>query len=237
MPSIAIRATNSRFTYASKAPTTDVRSSLIGEYIFGGTQANSTPNPVNSAAPLTLAAANTEAVVYGTNFATVKHTAGFDTGIPLELQGNYTVIQVTKNSLGAIGAKQYYFGTLRYDADRICLYNSQYGTVENVADLAVKSDGAFYFLAAKMPYAGKGKLYRYEDGVLVTNEGEVNGGARSTTDTWRIGSDVTGTASIFSPVDIAYAAIYNSLLSDAEIADAYLDIKAYLSDYRGLSIS
>lgn len=236
MPSIAIRATNSRFTYASKAPTTDVRSSLIGEYIFGGTQANSTPNPVNSAAPLTLAAANTEAVVYGTNFATVKHTAGFDTGIPLELQGNYTVIQVTKNSLGAIGAKQNYFGTLKY-LERLCLYNSQSGGGESVADLAVKSDSAFYFLAAKMPYAGKGKLYRYEGGALVTNEGEVNGGARSTTVTWRIGSDVTGPASIFSPVEIAYAAIYNRLLSDAEIADAYLDIKAYLSGYRGLSIS
>lgn len=236
MPSIAIRATNSRFTYASKAPTTDVRASLIGEYIFGGTQANSTPNPVNSAAPLTLAAANTEAVVYGTNFATVKHTAGFDTGIPLELQGNYTVIQVTKNSLGAIGAKQGFFGTLNYQG-RLCLYNSQGGESNAVADLAVKSDSAFYFLAAKMPYAGKGKLYRYEGGALVTNEGENNGGTRDTSKTWRIGSDVTGAASIFSPVDIAYAAIYNRLLSDAEIADAYLDIKAYLSGYRGLSIS
>lgn len=236
MPSIAIRATNNRFTYASKAPTTDVRSSLIGEYIFGGTQANSTPNPVNSAAPLALAAANTEAVVYGTNFATVKHTAGFDTGIPLEQQGNYTVIQVTKNSLGAIGAKQNYFGSLNY-LGRLCLYNSQSGGSESVADLGVKSDNAFYFLAAKMPYAGKGKLYRYEGGALVTNEGEVTGGARATTVTWRIGSDVAGPAGIFSPVDIAYAAIYNRLLSDAEIADAYLDIKAYLSGYRGLSIS
>lgn len=236
MPSVSIRAVNSRFTYINKSPTTDVRSSLVGEYVFGSNQAGSTPNTANYSLPLVLAAANTEAVVYGSNFATVKHTAGFNTNLALELNGNYTVVQVTKNSLGVLGAKQNYFGTLNY-AGTLCLYNSQSGVQSSVADLAVKSDNAFYFLAAKMPHLGKGKLYRYEAGTLVTNEGEVDGGNRDTAQTWRIGSDVTGSAGIFSPVDIAYAAIYNRLLSDAEIAEVYQDVKNYLSSYRSLAVS
>lgn len=236
MPSVSIRAVNSRFTYINKSPTTDVRSSLVAEYVFGSNQAASTPNTANSSVPLVLAASNTEAVVYGTNFATVKHTAGFDTNISLEYAGDYTVIQVTQNSLGAMGAKQDYFGTLSFQG-RLCLYNSQQGDSNAVADLPVKSDSAFYFLAAKMPYAGKGKLYRYEGGALVTNEGENNGGTRDTTKTWRIGSDVTGVGYIFSPANIAYAAIYNRVLSDAEISEVYQDVKNYLSNYRALVVS
>lgn len=244
--SFAIQNTSKRYTNIADFPTTDVRTDMVGEYILGVSQSNTQVNTADRTKPLFLQPGNTGPIVYGSNFATVKNgdsyagnvSAGLDTGIYLGPK-SYTMIQVSRGSKSALGAPQNFFG-MRYFQERLCVYNSNGGDLNAVPDLpsGVADASKFYFTAARMPYLGVSKLYRYENGVLSSSEEGSVGGIRDATQTFQIGgSGLTGSASIGSIVDVGYVAIYEKALTDGEIAAIYADLKIYLASYRGLVVS
>lgn len=244
--SFAIQNSAKRYTNIADFPTTDVRAGMVGEYILGGTLANSAINTADKTKPLALHSGNTGAVAYGANFATVKNgdyyagnvAAGFDTGIYLGPKP-YTLIQISRGSRSALAAAQNYFG-MRYYAGRLCVYNSQSGALDAVADLptAIADDSKFAFTAARMPYLGVSKLYRYDGGVLSSIEEGNVGDTRDTSKTIQIGGPgLAGPAAINPVTDVAYVAIYEKALTDGEVAEIYSDLKAYFASYRGLNIS
>lgn len=244
--SFAIQNSAKRYTNIADFPTTDVRTNMVGEYILGGTLANSAINTADKTKPLSLHSGNTGAITYGSNFATVKNgdycagyvAAGFDTGIYLGPKP-YTLIQISRGSRSALGAQQSFFGMLYY-ANRLCIYNSNSGALDAVPDLptSIADNSKFAFTAARMPYLGVSKLYRYDGGVLSSSEEGNVGGTRDATKTIQIGgAGLAGAAAINSVTDVAYVAIYEKALTDGEVAEIYSDLKAYFASYRGLNIS
>ena len=247
--SFAIQNSAKRYINIADFPTTDVRANMVGEYILGGTLENSAINTADKTKPLALHSGNTGAVVYGTNFATVKDggyyagyvAAGFDTGIYLGPK-SYTLIQISRGSRSALwseGSDNNYFGMLYYGG-RLCVYNSNSGTLDAVPDLptSIADDSKFAFTAARMPYLGVSKLYRYDGGVLSSSEEGNVGGTRDTSKTIRIAGAGNYLYAPINPVtDVAYVAIYEKALTDGEIAEIYSDLKTYFANYRGLNIS
>lgn len=213
------------------------RTGLIGEWVLGTDEAKSIVNRANpSGPPMTVVGAPT----YGAGYARVSSGAvagshGFDTGIPRE--GSETIIVVWKKNTGCpvlLGTQQTVSeGFVNYTSVP-ALYNSQGGTTANVANIAVPSHTDYSFMAGLMPLGGLGKIYAYADDELTTNVAETNGNATVSGSSLKIGTTVgSGGLGI---ADIAYAAVFNRLLSDVEIAAAYGSIKAYMA-LRGLVVS
>ena len=213
------------------------RAGLVGEWVLGTDEAKSIVNRANPSGPsMTVVGTPT----YGAGYARVMSgpygNRGFDTG--LTLAGNSTIIVVWKKNTAcptlvyAQGGGTYE-GFINY-SNVPSLYNSQSGTLSNVANIAVPSHTDYSFMAGLMPRGGLGKIYSYAEAELTTNVAEVNGGVTPAGASLKIGTTITnGGAGI---ADVAYAAVFNRLLDDDEIAAAYETNKAYLA-LRGLVVS
>jgi hypothetical protein len=207
---------------------------LIGEYVLRGDQASSIVNRADPSNPLTVVGTP----VYNASNVLVSSNSfgshGFDTGIIPPV--NCTIILISKpgSRMGIMGAETQAFGFLEATTGRVDFYNSQTGPVGNVADLAEPAHTTPYFRAGSGTMLGFGKLYVGTAGVISSATGEVAGLGRSST-TIKIGTSWYATTS--AQREVHYAAIYNRILSDAEITAAYQSLKSYFSYEYNLDIS
>ena len=219
------------------------RTGLIGEYLLRENAVRATRNGANPAVPATLTGAGTP--VYAAGSLQFSGSASYGNGIagldtnrlfPAEM----TLIAVRKkvaagtltNALiawfGAAGFPQF-LGLVEYDG--LNYYNFQQGIPTAVPKLTTPVDTDFHFVAGSGPTLGVGTVYCATAGVMSTAVGTTSGLAKS-----------TGAVTIkLCPaanyqMDLAYAAVYNRVLTAAQIASAYATLKDYFSG-RGLVVS
>jgi hypothetical protein len=212
------------------ALTLPVRTGLVSEFVLGGSQASSIKNLADSSFPLTV----TGVPEYFDNSVLVKYS-GYGNHYFTESKNvplvDMTLISIRKKAVvGASGVATTgnYTGFLDYTP--LDFYNSQSGTAANVANLPNPTHSNFFFEAATGPYYGIAKVFLYTDGVLSTALQESLGGARPALP-FVIGSSYGGGIG-----EHAFMAVYDRLLSDAEIAQAYAAMKAYYAA-RGVTVS
>lgn len=231
---LSIQISDADFTQVVTSLSLPDRAGLVAEYTFGESQAKSV---INRAAPGLASMTLISTPVYGSNYAEVFTSGatgnGFETGIPCPQDA--TIITVVKKVSGFPGLFHAKGTTGFHNYTNVpAVYNSKSGALTVTADLPVPASTDFVFYAGTLPAGNKSKLYIYEGGVLSTNLAEVNGDARPAT-TFVIGgpsynSSGAGTARV------AYSALFDRVLSDAEVAAAYTSLKAYLAT-RGVTVS
>lgn len=207
------------------------RSGLVSEFVLGGSQALSIRNLADVASPLTVTGSPTyldNSVVlsysgYGNHyFSESKNVPNTD----------MTLISIRKKpsagKSGVVTITGGFTGFLDYTGTDF--YNTQSGTGSVVADLTMPTHGNFFFEAATGPYSAKAKLYLYTDGVLATADAEGNGSTRNAAP-FVIGASFGGGIG-----EHAFMAVYNRILTAAEIEQAYLAMKAYYAA-RGVTVS
>ena len=204
------------------------RVGLAGEYIFGGTEADCIKN---RARPGLASMTKVGTPAIGANFVEIRSSTpgnnGFDTG--LVCPPDATIIVVVKKDTGMpvfMSTASPFSGFHNYLGTNVLLYNSQSGTAAGVADVLAPTHTDYAFYAGAMPAGGLGKIYNYVSGVLATNVAEINGGARGT-DTLKIGTSLASGG--VGVAKMAYAALYDRVLTEAEVAAAYASLKGFLA--------
>lgn len=239
----SIQIASASFTNGLKASLTcPDRTGLIGEYLLRENAARSIRNIANLAVPAALIGAG--APVYTPNSVLLSGSAsygngivGLDTGLLQPADATFIVVR-KKVYVGTSTGTQPWFGISSVpfrglsDYSEWNFYNAQSGSPPAVATLTKPADTGFHFQAGVGANAGKGLLYVASDGVLSSNEGTVAGGAV-----------VPGTATIKLcgntgnyQMELAYAAVYDRVLTPAQITAAYDTLKAYFAS-RNLAVS
>lgn len=235
---MSIRITGASFNNPIASLTLPFRDGLVGEYLFGGTEVASIRNLANPAKPLT----KVGSPVFGGGYVRVSSgptdgSHGFDTGMAPPLD-DISIITVVRKVAGKgfppfISTVDPYTGFHNY-TNVPALYNSQSGTMANVADIPVPAHTNFAFIAGLLPKGLKGRIEVFDGGVKSTNTAEVNGGPSRPALLWRIGTSLANSGE--GQADIAYIATFDRLLTSAEVDDAYASLKAYLGT-RGVTVS
>lgn len=234
---ISIQIQDAEFTNVISSLSLPDREGLIAEYTFGESDAKSLPN---RASPGAIALTKVGAPAYGDNYAEITAggtygSNGFDTGI--KSPDNATIITVVKKDVSLppfISTNANFAGFHNYQAT-VNLYNSQSGTTANVADVPIPAHTDFAFFCGLLPLGGFGKIYAYTGGALTTATAETASvSARSKVENFKIGTSLVNAGS--GRAKVAYTAIFDRLLSDAEIAAAYASLKAYMTT-RGVVVS
>lgn len=243
----AMKLTSATFTSSLKGLRLPSRHKLVGEYLLGGTQAESIKNRANPAKPLTVQGAPT----YNANSVVVRsHPTdgfGFTTGIiPAD---DATMIVVRKNAsingsqAQIVGAyPSALLGFAEYGASN--WGRNGEGALNQGASRAKPSAGTVYFEALtlsrqnpQLTTGGYGKLYSYSAGVQqVSTSANIIATSRRAVTQVCIGS--TGLTDSFNTnnLEVYFVAIYQRTLSPAEIDAAYQAIVAYYAA-RGVVVS
>ena len=241
----SLQLTTATFTggASSVSLTCPDRTGLIGEYLLRADAVRTIRNGANPSVPASLTGAGTP--VYAANSLKFSGAAGYGNGIAgldtnLLFPAELTLIAVRKpvaagtltNALiswfGSAGFPQF-LGLAEYDG--LNYYNFQQGTPPAVPKLVTPVDTDFHFVAGSGPALGVGTVYCATAGVMSTAVGTTSGLAKS-----------TGAVTIkLCPaanyqMDLAYAAVYNRVLTATQIAAAYATLKDYFSG-RGLVVS
>lgn len=239
----SIQIASASFTNGLKVSLTcPDRTGLIGEYLLRENAARSIRNIANLSVPAALIGAGTP--VYNLNSVLLSGSASYGNGIAgldtrLLQPADVTLIVVRKKiSAGVSTGAPPWFGSVvpsnrgLADYQEWNFYNNQSGVPPVAATLTKPADTGFHFQAGVGPNAGKGLLYVATEGVLSSNEGTVAGTAV-----------VPGTATIKLcgstgnyQMELAYAAVYDRVLTPAQIAAAYDTLKAYFAT-RNLVVS
>lgn len=234
--SLSIQIADASFNQVVASLSLPDRAGLLAEYVFGGNEAQSL---VNRAAPGLAAMTPIQTPVYGSNYAEISTLNasvgnGFETG--LLCPANATIITVVQKvtDFPAFFFAKSTTGIHNYQSVP-AVYNSASGTLSVAADLPVPASTDFVFYAGTLPLGDKSKLYIYEDEVLSTNVAEVKGGVNRPATTFTIGGPVHNSAGE-GTARVAYSALFERVLSDAEVASAYTSLKAYLGS-RGVTVS
>lgn len=227
---VSIRIPNSSFTYGIASLSLPNRNGLIGEFIFGGDAAKSTKN---RASPLSPPSALVATPTYGANYAQIKSggaygSVGFDLGFVCPRDATVIAIVQKEVSLPAFMGSDVggFVGFYNY-ANTPALYNSQSGSAAQVASLPLVTSNKFVFYAGKMPIGGKGIIYGAEAGSLVSVESPNAGAATRGAGTLKVGTSLTNAG--LGTARIAYAAIFERVLTTPEIESAYASLKAFLT--------
>lgn len=233
--SLSIQISDADFSQVVASLSLPDRSGLVAEYTFGTSEAKSI---VNRATPGLASMTVVGAPTYGSNYARITSGAsgsnGFNTGVVTPT--NATIIVVVRKNTSCpvfMSTGSMYSGFLNY-SNAPALYNNQAGTDANVANVAVPAHSDFAFFAGRMQNSGLGEIYTYASGVLTTNTAETAGDAGRSTETLKIGTTITNGGNGIA--DMAYAAVFERVLSAAEITAAYASLKAYLAT-RGVVVS
>lgn len=237
----SIQLANASFTKRIKASLTcPDRTGLLGEYILAKDAARCLRNIQNGALPLTATGAgtpiyNANSVVLSGSVSYGNGIAGFSTGIVTP--ANFTLIAVRKKLSGGVsafasvpwfGAQANTTGFMEYEGWNF--YNSKDGAPPGVAKVVGAVDGDFHFVAGTATLAGLSSIYAASAGVMASNTGSANGG----------GSRPAGALAIVPAgnvqIELAYAAIYERVLTAGEVSAAYAALKAYFAS-RGVVVS
>ena len=234
---LSIQIPGADFSHTVASLSLPDRSGLIGEYIFGENYTKSRKNRAGpSALDLTVMNTSGAGVSYGENYAAVSHVPGqnFGFGTGIATPENATLITVFRVLSGC----QPFITTGGYNGFHNYgqfpnLYNSGSGTLK--ANLPAVTSSKYVFYAGQMPGGDKATIWGAAAGALVSNTDAANGGPlpRSTT-SLEIGTTTAGNAGTGTG-RVAYTAIFNRVLTNAQIAAAYASLKTFLTG-RGLEM-
>lgn len=239
---IAIEATGADFSAIQVAnPRFPDANGLVGEWLFGGSLAESSSNLAD---PTAAALTEIGSPSYGTGYATISKTTGFQTdfvglddmtAFVVALRDNLTQtiipLAAPNEALASINSGFYY---RRDTVDGSYVYKVRAMNDIGLADLEYPADSATNYIlyATQMPYGLKGSVSAWTGGVRTTVESTVFGSTR-TTQPWQMGGFNFGSG---ANGRIAHAAIFNRVLSVDEMDDAYTSIKSALA-LRGITVS
>lgn len=228
----SIKIATASFTKVLTALSLPVRTDLAGEYILGGSFAESSRNLANPAAPLTVQGAPT----YNVNSVIVRPGPGgfgFNTGLSASM--DWTLLAIRKHSPNGNGViigngTGQMSGLGQFGAN-----NKMYNGVSNYALGATRASpaaGAFYFEAGVATYGGATNLYSYSAGVQqVATEAAAGGDHAANV---YIGSTGLSNSGAYD-CEAAYVAFYNRRLTSDEVDVAYQSLKAFYA-LKGIAI-
>lgn len=232
--SLSIRIPDANFTYNIGSLTLPNRTGLIGEWLLGGSHAESVKNRAGGANMTVVGSP-----VYGAGYAEIRSgggpgSVGFETGIAPPNNG--TIISVIQKVTGLpvfLSTDGSYTGFLNTPGGLPALFNSNSGAPPNIPALPAPTSTKFVFYAGQLPLGGRGVIWGAAGGALTSVEALVNGSASRPVNTFKMGTTIAnGGAGVANE---AYAAIFNRVLTNQEIADAYASLKAFLPT-RGLEM-
>lgn len=224
--SSSIQIAGANFSKALTSLTLPDRSQLIGEYVFGGSQANSVKNRANSVSPLTPVGVATYSAM---SAKTTSNSVYFNTGLTpgdsstfilirgQESQQGWACLMGNDNSLSAVmGLASYQGKSLFYDTDI-------YTNVASSAGLDGPTPAGVVFHAGVFKRGMKTRVYQYAGGIQSFDDATV---ARNMTPALvQIGGKTSAVAGV--QVENYYAAIFDRAFSADEIQDAYVSLAAY----------
>lgn len=248
----AMKLTSATFNSALKGLRLPSRKKLVGEYLLGGTQAESVKNRANPSKPLTVQGAPT----YNANSVVVRSHAsagfGFTTGIiPSD---DATLIVVRKNAtIGSqpqiVGISDAVFTDGFWGVREYATFNwgsNGEGAPAYGASRAKPTSGTVYFEALTLSrknlqslVGGYGKLYYYSAGAqqVSTSANLIVADRRSMYQRQiSIGTTNLTDSVNNNNLEVYFVAIYQRTLSPAEIDAAYQAIVAYYAA-RGVVVS
>ena len=224
----SIQISGATFANTLTSLTLPDRSALLGEYVFGGTQAASIKNRANPSKPLTVVGSPT----YTSNSVVTTNGAnGFLTGISggaditllairkLPSSVNFTVAVGNDTNTNQIyGLTQYQGITYLYDSVGVT------AGISNGAKISAPASGTSYFMQAAVTKSGSlSRLYQYASGVQSFNDAALS--FTRVPAEIRIGGGSGSNAG--TTCEIAYVAIFDRALTSSEIQSAYASLAAY----------
>lgn len=241
----SIQLANASFTNGLKVSLTcPDRTGLRGEYLLRENATRSIRNIANLAVPAVLIGAGTP--VYNPNSVLLSGSASYGSGIAgldtgLLNTPEYTLIVIRKKmTQGSVGATNVWFGSV---TPNLCgltevalpgwsLHNRQSGAAPAVAAISTPTDTDFHFFAGSGGNAAKGSVYLATGGAVSSVAGSTAGVA------WVPGSETIKLCGIAGnyQMELAYAAVYDRVLTPAQITTAYTTLKAYFAS-RNLVVS
>lgn len=214
------------------------RADLAGEYVFGGDFDTSKINLANPDLPLTLQGVPT----YGANYARVLSGPGgygFITGLTPSLTSTQILIRKRTSGHSEQGVVAGAYSGLWGFYDRSNADSKFHDGDSNLgggASSALPVVGTVFFEAGVLA-GGSGtttKKYSYPAGTQVESVDATPAPVGSPLPVF------VGTTNLYStvatPYDIYYYALYQRVLTAAEIDDAYQSLKAFMLKTRGVSI-
>jgi hypothetical protein len=244
MTAFATKLTTATFSNALKGLRLPNRRKLVGEYVFGDSEAESIKNRANPSAPLTVQGTST----YNANSVIVRSSAtvgfGFLTGI--KPADDATLIVIRKNP--TIASQPEFIGTrassqlfgIREFGGNIYGSNGESSLTQG-ASRTKPSAGSIFFEAVvlsrqnpQLVSGGYGKLYYYSSGQQVATSATVNPTGRRSIAQVCIGSTSLTDSITTNNLEIYFVAIYQRTLSSAEIDAAY---QALVTWYAGKGIT
>jgi len=214
-------ATFTKFLFNIRLPTT---TGLTHEYIFGNNDAQSTKNHGSLAGVSTVVGVPT----YGSYHAVIKSSPsqGYNIGIPAVAQPEVTVIIIMQAvsacpplCIGGSNPLTGFFG-----ATNPILANANTGTA-NQPTITMPTHGNYFMLAGTCPLSATHRMSSWISGVkTITPAGAAGGASRGAGSTF-IGTAVSGAG--LGTANMAYTAIFNRILSDAEIDASYTSLKNF----------
>lgn len=235
MPGSSLRLASAAFTNGLKASLTcPDRTGLIGEYLLRENATRSIRNTANPAVPATLLGAGTP--VYNANSVLLSGSAsygngiaGLDTNIPNPADMTLILVRkkLTQGNLASsiavvFGGGSNFNGMLENTGWNF--YNNQSGVPPGVSSVAAPTDLDFHFAAGTGANGDKGTMYVATGGVMSSNQGAVNGSVKSGTATIKLCSVAAN-----YQLETAYAAVYNRVLTAAQVTACYDTLKAYFA--------
>jgi hypothetical protein len=248
--SLSLKIKDATFTNFFSSLTLPSRSGLIGEYIFGVDAATSLRNHANPALPAVeepSTAATPVYPTYGANtvtcmaYETTAGSYGINTGLLEPADCTVLVVRsVTGIYQKAFTAhKSIHVGSVGFSdtsAGFTFRNGSAGGSVDVASTIAYPAPyaGNFYFSAGVGRSTAAGVNQTYINGVKTTVTSSNTPISRGT-DPFMVGG-LTNASGFRGACTVAYGAIFNRLLSDAEIDAAYAQLKAFYA-LRGLTVS
>lgn len=246
----AMKLTSAAFNSALKGIRLPSRLKLVGEYLLGGTQAESIKNRAKPANPLSVQGAPT----YNTNSVIVRGgTSGFGFNTGIIPSDDATLIVVRKNAsitaqpqvVGASSSfsSDQFFGVSEYSASN--WGRNGEGALNQGASRAKPAAGSIYFEALtlsrqnpQLSTGGLGKLYYYSGGVQqVATSANVNSVGRRFLYQRQISIGTTNLtdSTTNNNLEVYFVGVYQRPLSPDEIDAAYQAIVAYYAS-RGVTV-
>lgn len=223
----SIQIAGATFSNVLTSLTLPNREALMGEYVFGGSQASSIKNRANPSLPLTVVGTPT----YTPRGAvTTSGTNGFQTGISPGTECTLLLIRKRAATTGFVvplgddTVSGTTYGLTEYAASNY--YYNSVGRAPSAAypQLAAPAVGAQYFMQAGVSkQGGVARLYQYAAGVQSFDDA-TSANNRIVTSI-RIGGGSGSDAGV--GCEVAYAAIFDRAMTAAEIDAAYVSLSAY----------
>lgn len=244
--SLSIKLPSSSFTKFFTSLTLPDRTGLLGEFVIGGTQAASIRNRAAPSSPATVV--NAGSITYSANYATVLNSNagsyGFNTGILAPAACSVIAISSRNVSFAMhtypIGAGS----TGLWNDFNTAIFTFSNGQSNGATDQAqvartppAEDSTTMFFQAGVGDIGSVGKMFVGKSGALVSDVGTATWATRHAGPFYIGGVDDTNFGGGAGTVKrVAYAAVFNRLLSDAEVASIYAQLTAFYAN-RGLAVN